>query len=69
VAGVQIEGDRLIVDPLPFELEHFSVDHVPAGGHWVRVTYRTEDGLRVYLDGEEVAHSPERRRIEINLNE
>jgi hypothetical protein len=68
VAGVQIEGDTLIVDPLPFQLEHFSADHIPAAGHWVRVTYRTEDGLRVYLDGEEVAHSPQRKRIEIVLN-
>lgn len=67
VAGVQVDEKRLVVDPLPFELEHFSADHIPAGGHWVRVTYSAGDGMRVYVDGEQVAESPERTRIEIDL--
>lgn len=67
VAGVQIEEDRLVVDPLPFPLERFSADHIPAGGHWVRVTYSTTDGMRVYVDGHEVSATPDRRRVEVPL--
>ncbi|MBW3623200.1 MAG: hypothetical protein KY468_07290, partial [Armatimonadetes bacterium] len=68
VAGVQIEEERLVVDPLPFPLEQFTADHIPAGGHWVRVTYRKEEGMRVYVDGRMVSETPDRQRVEVSLD-
>ena len=67
VAGVQVEAGRLVIDPLPFEVESFFVDRIPAAGHWVRVVYRRAEGMRVYVDGGLVSEDPERGRIEVPL--
>ncbi len=68
VAGVQLSNGRLVVDPLPFELEYFYADRIPAGDHWIRVTWRPDDGLRVFVDGRQAAESRERSRLEVALD-
>jgi hypothetical protein len=68
VAGVQVEADRLVVDPLPFPVEEFYADHIPAGGHWVRVSFKRDEGMRVYVDGHLVSETADRRRVEVPLS-
>jgi hypothetical protein len=63
----------LIVDPLPFNLESFSVQKVPYQGHLVAITWNTdmegkpEKGLNVYVDGKNVASSKQLERLSVRL--
>ena len=70
VAGLQPNPDEgvLAVDPLPFGLEHFSVERAVVWGRRVAVEWRSVDGLRVLLEGQQVAHRPDLGRLEINLH-
>jgi len=68
VAGVQPQLEKsLIVEPLPFGLEHFRADRIRCKDHWVKVTWDKKRGLRVYLDGKVRAHARTLRRIELPL--
>jgi hypothetical protein len=52
------DDDTLVVDPLPFDIDHFTLDNVKYNGHDVKITWRAEPagrekpGLSVYVDGE-----------------
>lgn len=64
VAGIRIDGRRLIVDPLPFGLTHMLLSNCYIAGHRLDVFWgRTPDGgykpgFRIQLDGI-VVHSSE----------
>jgi len=64
VAGLSVEADRLVFDPLDTGLDHFRLDGLRVAGHEVRITYGRpgerdlpagmEAGYRVVVDGETV---------------
>jgi glycogen debranching enzyme len=57
------DDDTLVVDPLPFGLDEFTLDNVKYRGHDVRIVWRAHQsdgepiGLTVYVDGKQAAHS------------
>jgi hypothetical protein len=63
----------LLIDPLPFNLEDFSIQGVPYQGHNVAVSWNasaadaTNQGLNVYLDGKRVASSKHLEKLRIDL--
>ena len=57
VAGLTIGDDgSLSIDPLPLDLDWFSVSGVPFRGRKIEINWRKEDGLRVSVDRKEVVH-------------
>ena len=68
-AGIQPQpGETLVVQPLPFGLDEFTLDGLRHRGRSVKVTWRAsgpESGLRVYVDGTLRAHSESIARIEV----
>jgi len=68
VAGVQPQPTpTLVVDPLPFGLQEFTLDRVRYKGHWAKVTWSEKGGLRVLLDGKQMARRPHLERVEVPL--
>jgi hypothetical protein len=68
VAGIQPQrAATLVVDPLPFGLKEFTLDRVWYKGHWAKVTWSEKGGLRVFLDGKQVARTPHLERLEVAL--
>jgi hypothetical protein len=71
VAGVQPQpGGSLVVHPLPFGLEHFTLDRLHCRGHALRVTWRAagaDAGLRVWVDGTLRAQSKTIARLELPI--
>ncbi|MER3513504.1 MAG: hypothetical protein C4310_03150, partial [Chloroflexota bacterium] len=65
VAGLQpsVDGSQLVVDPLPFGLEHFTVEAARIAGQRVDVTWRAGQGLRLFVEGRLAAHSDRLERI------
>lgn len=65
VVGLQpsVDGSQLVVDPLPFGLEHFTVEAARIAGQRVDVTWRAGQGLRLFVDGRLAAHSDRLERI------
>jgi hypothetical protein len=67
------EQKLLVVDPLPFNLQTFSIERVEYQGHDVKVTWaakkeeKLEQGLNVYMDGKKAASSNKLERLEIQL--
>ncbi len=63
----------LVIDPLPFKLDSFSIQGVPYQGHSVAVTWngrmadKSEPGLNVYVDGKNVASSKNLEKLSVNL--
>ncbi|MFC0212981.1 hypothetical protein ACFFK0_11035 [Paenibacillus chartarius] len=63
VAGLTVEQDRIVLDPIDTGLDYFCLDRVKAAGFDVRITYRNpralvpdelhglEAGYRLYIDG------------------
>src|SRR5690606_35058218 len=66
VAGIQPEIGRVVVDPLPFGLERFSLKGAYVAGRRFDVTF-DEDGFRVEVDGELVHRSDALERVEVGL--
>lgn len=58
VAGLEAGADAVTVDPLDIGLTWFALTGVHIAGHVVDVAYDQERGLRVSLDGAEVAAAP-----------
>ncbi|HID90981.1 TPA: hypothetical protein EYP44_03370 [Candidatus Bathyarchaeota archaeon] len=76
VVGLQPqEEDAIVLDPLPFNLEHFTLDGVLYKNHEVRVTWRAKKideeplGYRLYVDGKLVAARPRLGRLVYKLQE
>jgi hypothetical protein len=75
VAGIQPgEDGTLVIDPLPMDLEAFSVQNLVVAGRQVALHWRAADqgdgvpaGLTLQIDGITVAHSPELARLEAAL--
>jgi hypothetical protein len=63
VAGLEVEGNRVIVDPVDVGLDYFDLDNVHVRGRILRVTYGNpqagdlpvKKGLRLFVNGEEAA--------------
>ncbi len=66
VAGVQPDGRRVCIDPFPFDVD-FALEHVRIRGRWLDVSYRRAEGLRVRVDGVEVAYRPSLEQIELSF--
>jgi hypothetical protein len=46
VAGVQPQdGGRVLIRPLPFNLDYFTIDRVKIAGHWVKVSWRKDSSV------------------------
>ncbi len=75
VVGLNVEQDRLILDPIQTGLTYFELDRITAAGRSIRVTYAQpglkdapyDPGLRLYVDGREVLQSDELTRLEYVL--
>jgi hypothetical protein len=63
-AGVQPEAGKVVVDPFPFELEHFELRDARVRGHRIDVI-KDERGFRVSLAGAEVHASARPERVEL----
>jgi hypothetical protein len=69
VAGLQPDDDgRLVVDPLTFGLEHFSLEPVRVQGHRVGVAWQSGQGLTVRVNGREAAWRADLGRLELTLS-
>jgi hypothetical protein len=67
-AGLQPADDGLlVVDPLPFGLDYFSLERVRVQGHRVSVAWQPGEGLRVRVDGGEAAWRADLGRLEVKL--
>ncbi|HZG85884.1 MGH1-like glycoside hydrolase domain-containing protein [Paenibacillus sp.] len=78
VAGLSVESDRLVLDPVDAGLDYFCLDRVKAAGLQIRITYRKpgvredsgiEEGYRLFVDGELVYSSAALSRVELPLRE
>jgi len=68
LVGIQPNAsDTLLLDPLPFEVDRFTIEGVRYRGHAVDVRWDRAEGYVVCVDGEERARTPERGRLEIPL--
>ncbi|MDR6880594.1 MGH1-like glycoside hydrolase domain-containing protein [Bacillus sp. 3255] len=77
VAGLTIEKDSVILDPLDAGLDYFSLDRVKAAGMEFRITYKKpgvhaeipdlKDGYRLYVDGELVFAHDKLCRVELPI--
>lgn len=79
VAGLSLEPDRIVLDPLDIGLDYFCLERVKAAGKEIRITYRRadalpgadvqelEEGVRLYVDGKLVFANDTLCRSEIAL--
>ena len=74
VVGLQpSDANKIIIDPLPFDLDFFTLDDVLVKGHYLKILWRKEDtttekkGLYIFVDGQLVKHSKKLARIEMML--
>ena len=77
VCGIRpVEEERkvLLIDPLPFNLQTFSIKKITYQGHDVGITWAAkkdehlEQGLNVYVDGKKTASSNKLERLEVRLD-
>jgi hypothetical protein len=67
VAGLQPEDGRLVVQPLPFDLDTFRLEDARVQGRRVDVDWQRGQGLVVRVDGHEAARRDDLGRLEITL--
>lgn len=75
VAGIQVEEDRLVLDPVDIGLSFFEVHNVRIASLNISVTYGrpgaksipTQEGYRLYIDGKEVARAINLKRLEVSI--
>ena len=75
VVGIQIEKDRLVLDPVDIGLTYFEVHNVRIAGLSISVTYSkpgasdrpTKEGYRLYINGKEAAKSSALKRMEVEI--
>ena len=75
VAGLNVQKDQVVVEPLDIGLSHFKLDNVKVRGHEVSVTFAKknrpeegiEAGLNVYVDGKLAAKSDGLSRLEVAI--
>jgi hypothetical protein len=65
LVGLRPNGsNRLVLDPLPFEVERFTMADIRYRGHRVDVSWDRLEGYVVRLDGVERHRSAQRERVE-----
>jgi len=80
VAGLAVEQDRIVLDPLDVGLDYFCLDRIKAAGMDIRITYRKpqisqegladiDEGYRVYVNGRLLFNSPTLARAELDIRE
>ncbi|UJF35620.1 MGH1-like glycoside hydrolase domain-containing protein [Paenibacillus hexagrammi] len=79
VAGLSIEPDRIVLDPIDNGLDYFYLDRVKAAGLDIRITYRNpnvhcehpelEEGYRLYVNNKLVFSNDTLCRIELPIQE
>lgn len=77
VAGISLEEDKIVIDPVDVGLDYFKLDDVVIRGKKVSVHFAKDEetasdedlaaGLNVYVDGELVSSLSKLGKIEINL--
>jgi hypothetical protein len=75
VAGLTIEEERLVIDPVDIGLEYFRLDRIQIAGHRITVTFHNGDhpetglpvGLRLYINGQQVLESDRLTLLEYPL--
>lgn len=72
VAGVQVEEDRIVVDPLHLGLKWFSMKNLEIRGHMYSICYSEDKkrgeipaGMTVYKDGKVLCHADQLEKVEI----
>lgn len=70
IVGIRPREDgKLVIDPLPFGLEWFTVDRLYIGDREFRVEWDQKTGLSVRVDEEPAAHAPVGRPLAMHLPE
>jgi hypothetical protein len=79
VAGLSVEKERLVLDPLHIGLDYFCLDRVKVKGLELRITYRKpgsslesqsiEEGYRLFVNGKLVFRNDTLCRIELSWDE
>lgn len=82
IAGLSVEADRILLDPLDIGLDYFTLDRIKAAGLNLRITYRKpgtsaqsmhtnmgEEGYRLYVNGELKFSSDSLCRTELLLSD
>lgn len=80
VAGLSIEHDRIVLDPLDVGLDYFCLDRIKAAGMEIRITYKKphvaqegleaiEEGYRLFVNGELRFSSPTLAKVELDTSE
>ncbi|WP_284639381.1 MGH1-like glycoside hydrolase domain-containing protein [Paenibacillus silviterrae] len=72
VVGLNIETDRIVLDPVHIGLDFFELDRIWVDGHQIRVTFNQREqhmprGYRLYLDDHLVLESDGLKRMEYPL--
>ncbi|TDF98715.1 MGH1-like glycoside hydrolase domain-containing protein [Paenibacillus piri] len=72
VAGLNVEADRIVLNPVNIGLDFFQLTHVQVAGHQIGVTYNKRDaslplGYKLYVDGQVVLESDDLERMEFSL--
>ncbi|MDF2959219.1 MAG: hypothetical protein K0S39_954 [Paenibacillus sp.] len=79
VAGLAVEQDRIVLDPLHVGLDYFCLDNVMVKGTALRITYgkpnavqdqtNIEEGYRLFVNGKLVFHNDTLCRTELSWEE
>lgn len=76
VVGLQpLDNGVIVIDPLPFSLDYFSLDNVRLKGHHLKIAYSEEydefyeKGFFVYLDGDLVAKRDKLEKVILKVEE
>ncbi|WP_028548308.1 MGH1-like glycoside hydrolase domain-containing protein [Paenibacillus sp. UNC451MF] len=80
VAGLTVEHDRVVLDPLDVGLDYFCLDRIKAAGMDIRITYRKpgvlqtgltemDEGYRLFVNGKLTFSSPRLSRAELAVHE
>lgn len=77
VAGLGVENNKIVLDPLDVGLDYFCLDNVNAAGRKMRITYKKagipaaiapqEEGYRLYIDDKLVYSSEVLEKVELPL--
>lgn len=66
VCGIRPAEQHVIIDPFPFELQHFEIKNVPVRGHLLDVR-REQNRIYLYISGNLVAESKMGHPIKIEI--
>lgn len=75
VAGLRVEPDKLVIDPIEIGLKYFKLDNVQVRGRKISISYSDKDrpkkdlkaGMIVKVDDKVVVQQPEKGRVEVAL--